>query len=256
MRPADHPRMRAGATIFAAAVLLSFFAPSVRAQGRGPRVSVRPVPMRPAIRPVRTQQVVTTAGTTNVNTVFQPLNTFFTIDDLLNGFPTPGLGFDFVHQAAINRGLGVRALIDPVTQHQLALIRAIRRETPVGTGFFPGFFSSSPVILVEPAVVVVPQPVVVQTELLDRSRATEVEPRTEPQRPVEPVREAGEFVLVRRDAGLLFAVAFTTGPERITYITKDGVRRSLPLADLDVQATERINEERGTPLQLPGSLSR
>ena len=63
-------------------------------------------------------------------------------------------------------------------------------------------------------------------------------------------------MLVRRDGGLLFAVAFTQGGGRITYISRDGVRRGLVLADLDIAATVSMNEERGTPLQFPEAFSR
>jgi hypothetical protein len=48
---------------------------------------------------------------------------------------------------------------------------------------------------------------------------------------------------------LLFAVAFSQSAERVTYVTKEGIRRGLALADVDVDATSRMNEERGTPLQ-------
>jgi hypothetical protein len=39
--------------------------------------------------------------------------------------------------------------------------------------------------------------------------------------------------------------------DQIVYITADGSRRTIAAADLDSDATVRINEERGTPLQLP-----
>lgn len=67
----------------------------------------------------------------------------------------------------------------------------------------------------------------------------------------EPLRDVGEFVLVRRDGRLLFAVAFSAEGDQLIYITREGVRRSLPLAELDIEATRRMNEERGTTLRLP-----
>jgi hypothetical protein len=38
---------------------------------------------------------------------------------------------------------------------------------------------------------------------------------------------------------------------RIIYISNEGGRRTIALSDLDKSATVRVNEERGTPLQLP-----
>lgn len=38
---------------------------------------------------------------------------------------------------------------------------------------------------------------------------------------------------------------------RDRYITRDGTRRTLAFSDLDADVTVRVNQERGTPLQLP-----
>lgn len=202
--------------------------------------------MRPAV------STATPATTGHARMIVLSPNSAFTFDDVLGNFSVPGLGFDFVHLAAINGGAGVRALIDPVTQHELALAREIRRETPVGfaafPGFFPGFIPATEQVAAQPTIVIVPQAAAPEAQPSDRGRAQEPETRSAPP-VVEPARDVGDFVLVRRDGGLLFAVAFTQGADRITYITKEGVRRGLSLADLDVDATVRINEERGTPLQ-------
>lgn len=244
--------MRTLARLCAVLAVLLGAALGMVAQTRGnhstpARASIPAAPRTTQIRPV---VVTTTPGTRIV--VLNGTTTPLTPDFLLGIFPTPGLGFDFVHLAAINRGAGVRALIDPITQHELALARAIRRETPGFVSTVPTFFGETPVITVEPSVVVVQQPAPAPApgERPERSRSADSEPRTEAP-PPEPLRDAGDFVLVRRDAGLLFAVAFTTGSDRLTYVTHEGVRRTVALTDLDFDATERINEERGTPLQLP-----
>jgi hypothetical protein len=39
--------------------------------------------------------------------------------------------------------------------------------------------------------------------------------------------------------------------DRIVYITRDGNRKSVLLSELDEDATVRLNQERGTPLQMP-----
>jgi hypothetical protein len=66
-----------------------------------------------------------------------------------------------------------------------------------------------------------------------------------------PLPDVGQFTLVLQNGTQLQAVAFTRVNERIVYITADGSRRSIAVADLNSDATVRVNEERGTPLQLP-----
>ena len=124
---------------------------------------------RPAVH-VRGAVTTTNGTTTTGNVIVLSPDSLLTPDALLGGFPTPGLGFDFVHLAAVNSGAGVRALIDPVTQHELALARAIRRETPVNFSSFPTFFPSSQPIIVEPSIIVVPQ--AVAAEAPERARST------------------------------------------------------------------------------------
>ena len=69
--------------------------------------------------------------------------------------------------------------------------------------------------------------------------------------PEAPVPDAGEFILVRRDGQVAMAVAFTTAGDRLTYITREGTRRSFSLSELDKDATLQMNEANGTTLKLP-----
>jgi hypothetical protein len=39
--------------------------------------------------------------------------------------------------------------------------------------------------------------------------------------------------------------------DRIIYVTNDGSRRTIALNEIDTNATIRLNQERGTPLELP-----
>jgi hypothetical protein len=191
---------------------------------------------------------------------------------LLGDYPVPGLGFDYTHLAAVNRNLGTRALIDPVTQRRLALERDLRRNAPRPVA--PAF----PVVVNQIVVNVAPQPPVVivqepepepEYERIERAsyagRLERLERReglgvSSPQGAAvpfyePPLRETDDLVLIRRDGALLFAVAFTVQPDtagdaRLVYITREGHRRSLPLAELDLDATRDINEARGTSLHL------
>src|SRR3989442_13690178 len=116
-----------------------------QAQMRGGRVgpSVRGSTSVRA-RVVRVDRAQTTTGALTSDPTFFPGFGFgsTTISDVLNGgLPVPGLGFDFAHQAIMNPEIGVRALIDPVTQGQLALAPGLRVQDP-GTNtfsFFPVF---------------------------------------------------------------------------------------------------------------------
>ena len=63
--------------------------------------------------------------------------------------------------------------------------------------------------------------------------------------------DAGEFILVRRDGQVAMAVAFTTTGNRLTYISREGTRRSFSLSELDRDATLQMNEANGTTLTLP-----
>jgi len=47
------------------------------------------------------------------------------------------------------------------------------------------------------------------------------------------------------------AVAFTRVNDRIVYITLNGGRRTVAVREVDIDATVRLNQERGTPLQMP-----
>lgn len=195
----------------------------------------------------QTPRVITTSlnGTTS-NLTFASGTSSLSVQDLLN--PVPGFGFDFVHLAAVNRDLGVRALIDPVTQMQLALAERLLRETPVTPVVFPAFGGETPVFLVQqqPPVMVLQQP----TAAAEAAPADQ-QPTVAPVPAQAPLPDVGEFILVRRDGSQVLAVAFTRQDDRIVYVTREGTRRSLAIIDLDSNATVRVNEERGTSLQLP-----
>jgi hypothetical protein len=182
-----------------------------------------------------------------------PANT--TVSTLINGaYPVPGFGFDYTHHAAVNRNLAVRAIIDPATQHQLALARDLRRDLGRGSGGFPTalpFINNTNVnqifITLPPPVVIVQQPTVIEVPV---ERAENLQQNLEPPRPPAPVSELGELVFIRRDGTLVLAVGFSVVNGRIVYVTRDGIRRSFPLADLDLESTQVMNEERGTSLRL------
>jgi hypothetical protein len=60
-----------------------------------------------------------------------------------------------------------------------------------------------------------------------------------------------EFVFVQRDGNTFYAVAYSLSKDRVQYVTKDGLRRTLTLDSLDFDATQKSNEERGNTINLP-----
>jgi hypothetical protein len=67
----------------------------------------------------------------------------------------------------------------------------------------------------------------------------------------ESLPDEGEFTLILRNGQEIEAVAFTRVDDRIVYITTGGGRHTVAVGELDVDATVRLNQERGTPLQIP-----
>jgi hypothetical protein len=241
-------------------VLLLVASNCARAQ-RGSGVRISSVPTVQHVSPMATSTVIRSRGTATPmqsgasfhssmripRVVALGSNGFpLSVRDLLN--PFPGFGFDFTHFAAVTRDLDVRALIDPVTQLRLAQAERLLRETPVTPAVFPLFIPQMPVVLLEqaPPVIIIQQPApVVQTPPAPEAEA---QPAAAPVS--APVPDIGEFILVQRDGSQISAVAFSRQGDRIIYVTREGARRSLPLASLDGDATARANEEHGTFVQL------
>lgn len=77
------------------------------------------------------------------------------------------------------------------------------------------------------------------------------EPSSASAEPQPPPPEVGQLILVRLDGRVVFAVAFTTVNGRLTYVTREGLRRSFPVAELDKDATRQMNDANGTSISLP-----
>jgi hypothetical protein len=67
----------------------------------------------------------------------------------------------------------------------------------------------------------------------------------------EPLPDVGTLTLVLRDGTRLEVVAFTMTQGQVIYITPEGRRLSISAEIFDADATQRVNQERGTPMQLP-----
>ena len=156
----------------------------------------------------------------------------------------PGLGFDAVHQAAIcGSGTGVG-----------------RRDFS-GSLFFPffegGFFlPGSPAAIEDSSAADTAQPEAVDAEARETSRRRRVtQSVTEPAPSIEASSAAPtdneEFVFVRRDGTLFFAVGYAWENGTLRYVTDQGLRRTVTQDALDLDATRQFNEQRGLNFRLP-----
>jgi hypothetical protein len=62
-----------------------------------------------------------------------------------------------------------------------------------------------------------------------------------------------EYVFVRRDGTLFFAVAYTWADGNLRYVTSEGLRRSVAGDTLDLGATQQFNEQRGLSFRVPAA---
>ena len=162
------------------------------------------------------------------------------------------LGFNFTPFTG-NGDFGIEAAIDPATQWRIAEAERFLRGTR-GIRFNSGVFlldgggeyavpesestsdgSQQPVIVVQQA----------------PSQQSRVQSASDEAASAPPLPDVGQFTLVLKDGSKIQAVAFTEANGRIVYITTDGSRRTIAASALDADATKELNEERGTPLQLP-----
>jgi hypothetical protein len=161
----------------------------------------------------------------------------------------PGLGFDFPHLAAIS---GNRRM----------------HGGRFGGGFpfgFSGFLLGPSVITEDVPVaesqVVDPQPSVAEDqEVADDAPPAQRAPRrlrssrrVEPDPDSAPAPQRGDeqYVFVRRDGSLVFAVAYAWESGTLRYITPDGLRRTIGREALDLDATQQFNEQRGLNFRAP-----
>jgi hypothetical protein len=166
----------------------------------------------------------------------------------------PGLGFDFPHLAAV----GGNFRFNPP-----GFGRGMNHHRDFGGNFgtgilFGGFpyysdfsdYQQEPQQPQQPQVIVIQQPVPAapSEQQIAPSRDT-IPEAAQPAPPPAPVRDIGEFILVRRDGRIVFASVFSVTGTQVQYVTPEGIRRVLPLSELDASATQEMNEARGTTLQ-------
>jgi hypothetical protein len=153
----------------------------------------------------------------------------------------PGLGFDAAHLAAI---------CGPTTFGS--------RGNGFGFPFFFPFFDSgfsqpgSPATVDEGSAAENSQPEATDAEVHERSRRNRgAEPATELASDSAAPADNEQYVFVRRDGTVFFAVAYAWEQGTLRYITSQGLRRSVTQDALDLDATRQFNEQRGLNFRLP-----
>jgi hypothetical protein len=154
----------------------------------------------------------------------------------------PGLGFDYPHLAAVS---GNRRF------------HGSRFDGGFPFGF-SGFLLSPPVI-VDDAAALDPQPAEEESandapiaqRSPRRSRISRALPEPEADSAPAPVPDVEQYVFVRRDGSLVFAVAYAWENGTLRYVTPDGLRRTIERDALDINATQQFNEQRGLNFRLP-----
>lgn len=156
----------------------------------------------------------------------------------------PGLGFDYPHLAAVSgnrRNHGSR----------------FNGGFPFGFG---GFLLSPSVVVEEPPAAdspsAAPEEVPLEAasddpvERLSHSRARASAPSESLAAPA-PQPDAEQFVFVRRDGSLVFAIAYSWDNGSLRYVTPEGFRRTIASDALDLGATQQFNEQRGLTFRWP-----
>lgn len=149
----------------------------------------------------------------------------------------PGLGFDYVHFAAVHpNGVGAR--------HRFVSGGSV---VPFLGG---GIYMPIPYYVEQPAEEApAAEPADTSEELAE---ADAPRGNTIVRRSAAPLPEtSSEYVFVRKDGTMFFAVAYSWNAGSLQYVTKEGLRRSVPLSTLDLDATQQFNEQRGITVRLP-----
>lgn len=181
-----------------------------------------------------------------------PRGNNFTSD--LNGIDfqnVPGLGFDYPHLAAVRGN----------QRHHGGQFGAF-------SSGFGGFLLDSPQVIVEEVQPSETQaaPAEEEYDAENAPQANRVQRRATTRRSISPSttieqsatetasssdNNPAEYVFVRRDGGLVFAVAYSWENGTLRYVTRDGMRRTIARDTIDLAATQQFNEQRGLSFRAP-----
>ena len=89
--------------------------------------------------------------------------------------------------------------------------------------------------------------------VVDRQRqiTRHPEPPSAEPAPQEPVHEMQQYVFVKKDGTVFFAVGYMWDKGNLQYVTQEGLRHSVASDALDLGATQKFNEQRGMSFRSP-----
>jgi len=231
---------------------------------RSPR-QVRPAPRASAnsagnaaiAGPSRQQaSVIRISPSGRITSGFAPIANSFSFDDT---FGVPGLGFDFPHLAAISGALRDGSFRFGHHHHfeQGSFV-------PILFGGYPYYADDLgydqeeqqpaqqpvPQSQPQPQIIVIQQPVPAQQGADSGSGTGNLSPSVSASQADAPTPDVGDFILVRRDGRILFASVFSVVGTQLQYVTPEGIRHTLAMSELDGDATQQMNEARGTTVQI------
>jgi hypothetical protein len=184
---------------------------------------------------------------------FAPVANSFDFDTISG---VPGLGFDFPHLAAISGA--TRNNSSSHFGHRDH--RGQGSFVPIFFGGYPYYYNDLGYDQAEQQTVQPPQPqpqiIVIQLPIPAQQGADTGSdtgnisaPVSESQAAV-PIPDVGDFIFVRRDGRILFASVFSVVGSQLQYVTPEGIRHTVAISDLDADATQQMNEARGTTVQI------
>ena len=242
-------QQRGGGAISAMSGARAFVAPAPRAVEHAPTrssISARPV-VRSAPVSTRLRPAPKAAHPAGWNQTHTTRHTNFSTDPVFpnGGFsdgdnPVPGFGFDYTHFFAVHPNAGRRHF---------------RHDAGFVIPFIDGGFYL-PVPAYSDQGTAAPQPeeseAANQPEPAEQASARDSDRNLRDRMRSEPLPpEQAEYVFVRQDGSLIFAVAYSLINDRLQYVTAEGLRRTIPLNTLDFTATQQFNEQRGVSVRLP-----
>jgi len=190
---------------------------------------------------------------------FAPIANSFSFDD---NSGVPGLGFDFPHLAAISGALHNGSFRFGHRHHfeQGSFVPILFGGYP----YYPYYADEMgydqqeqqpaqqpvPESQPQPQIIVIQQPVPAQQAADSGNDAGNLSATGSALQAEAPIRDVGDFILVRRDGRVLFASVFSVVGTQLQYVTPEGIRRTLEISDLDGDATQQMNEARGTTVQI------
>jgi hypothetical protein len=198
---------------------------------------VHPVPSHGTVSRTPTLASSTRISRQNANSLLDEFGNSFATNQL----PVPGLGFDYVHFAAVHPDAfknnhfhnGNNGFVIPFLGGGIYVPVPYYADQPAA----PAAAENGAPENSEAAE---------NSSDTDATAASSYIPRTAPK--LEP---SSEYVFVRRDGTVFFAVAYSFNAGNLQYVTKEGLRRSIPLNTLDFDATQQFNEQRGVTVRFP-----